>query len=85
MNPSHDENGCPARRVPFLGFVAGTPIRTPAGFTPIEELQPGDLVECAPGALVEEVFVTESPVVILHLGGVMPEAAEHPLPTPDET
>lgn len=85
MNPTHDENGSPARiRVPFLGFAAGTPIRTPAGFTPIEELQPGDLVGGAPGALVEEVFVREQPIVLLHLGGVTPATAEHRLPKPDE-
>jgi hypothetical protein len=85
MNPQHDENGIPSNtRPPFLGLVAGTPIRTPTGFTPIEDLKPGDLVGFAPGVLVEEVFVREQPIVLLHLGGVLPATAEHPLHNPDE-
>lgn len=30
---------------PVLGFVAGTPIRTPEGSKPIENIKPGDLIQ----------------------------------------
>jgi hypothetical protein len=33
---------------PFLGFIAGTPIQTAHGSVPIEELQPGDLIQTQP-------------------------------------
>jgi hypothetical protein len=33
---------------PIIGFVAGTPLLTPEGVKPIEELRPGDLIETRP-------------------------------------
>lgn len=68
---------------PILGFAAGTPIRTPEGSKPIEEVKPGDLIGSAPGAQVEEVFQTERPTVLLRLGGrVIHTPAEHPFYVP---
>ncbi len=55
--------------MPIFGFVAGTPIRTPEGSKPIEDVKPGDLIGSAPGAQVEEVFQTEQPIFLLRLGG----------------
>ena len=78
---------------PFLNifracFAAGTPIRTPAGWTAIERLRPGDLVlsrdefdplgPVGPKA-VEEVFERVSPVLDLRAGGrVVRTTGEHP-------
>jgi hypothetical protein len=33
---------------PIIGFVAGTPILTPTGSTPIGQLRPGDLIQGQP-------------------------------------
>jgi hypothetical protein len=30
---------------PILGFVAGTPLLTPSGRKPIDQLRPGDLIQ----------------------------------------
>jgi RHS repeat-associated protein len=69
-------------------FTAGTPIRTPDGFTNIEELRVGDLIlsrdEYEPtgdvsAKVVEELFVSEGLVWHLHAGGqVIRTTADHP-------
>jgi len=38
----------PYPNYPIIGFVAGTPILTPAGHLPIEELRPGDVIRTRP-------------------------------------
>ncbi|VTU02537.1 rhs repeat-associated core domain-containing protein : : PT-HINT: Toxin_43 [Gemmataceae bacterium] len=75
-------------------FAAGTPIRTPEGSRPIEEFKPGDMVlsrdENDPSGpvvpkMVEEVFVRESLVWHLHVGGhVIRTTAEHPFYVEDK-
>lgn len=74
-------------------FTAGTPLRTPDGATPIEQLKPGDLVlardEYDPTGpveekLVEEVFVYESQVLYLTVGGQrIGTTSEHPFYVPE--
>ena len=69
-------------------FVAGTPVRTPQGATPIEQLQMGDAVisrsEFGPAhetntQYVEEVFKLNSSVFELTIGGkTIDTTAEHP-------
>jgi hypothetical protein len=69
-------------------FPAGTPIRTPTGWKPIEDVQVWDVVlskpEDGPGAdvaikQVREVFTRVSPVLNLHAGGrVIRVTPEHP-------
>ena len=80
MNEPHDQHKKPANAAkPILGFAVGTPIRTPEGSKPIEDVKPGDLIGSAPGAQVQEVIQTEQPVFRLHLGGtVIRTTAEHP-------
>jgi hypothetical protein len=84
MNEPHHQHKKPADAPrPILGFAAGTPIRTPEGSKPIEDVKPGDLIGSAPGAQVQEVFQTEQPVFLLHLGGtVIRTTAEHPFYVP---
>ena len=73
----------------FIGcFAAGTPIRTPEGSIPIEEIKPGDVVlsrsEFDPSGpvetrVVEEVFVRTAPVLELRVGGrTIATSCEHP-------
>jgi hypothetical protein len=38
----------PRPNFPILGFVAGTPLLTPEGHKPIDELKPGDLIQTQP-------------------------------------
>ena len=38
----------PRPNYPIVGFVAGTPILTPEGSTPIEQLRPGDVIQSQP-------------------------------------
>ena len=45
MTPPPDQ---PRSNVPIIGFVAGTPLLTPTGSTPIEHLRPGDLIQGQP-------------------------------------
>jgi hypothetical protein len=69
-------------------FIAGTPIRTPSGSVPIEEIQAGDLVlsrseKDTEGAIqakvVEEIFIRSGLVFKLGLGGQeIGTTAEHP-------
>jgi RHS repeat-associated protein len=69
-------------------FAAGTPLLTPDGATPIEQLKPGDRVlardESDPAGpveakVVEEVFVYESQVLYLTVGGRrIGTTSEHP-------
>jgi hypothetical protein len=67
-------------RKPILGFVAGTPILTPNGSVPIEQLRPGDSVQARPAGEVCGVFVTRKPIFLLHLNGkVIRTTADHPL------
>lgn len=33
---------------PFVGFVAGTPILTARAYKPIEDIQPGDMIQVQP-------------------------------------
>ncbi|MCI0702169.1 MAG: Hint domain-containing protein [Planctomycetia bacterium] len=48
-NPSEQPNTeQPRPSNPITGFVAGTPIRTWDGSVPIEQLQPGDLIQMPP-------------------------------------
>jgi hypothetical protein len=57
---------------PIFGFVAGTPLRTPAGDKPVEELRPGDLIQveaCEEKHVVHDVFVTHKPILVLHQSG----------------
>ncbi len=39
----------PRPNMPIIGFVAGTPLLTPAGHKPVEELRPGDFIQTQPG------------------------------------
>lgn len=84
MSQPHEQHKKPAdASKPILGFAAGTPIRTPEGVKPIEDVKPGDLIGSAPGALVEEVFQSEQPGFLLRLGGkVIRTTAEHPFYVP---
>lgn len=84
MSEPHDQYKKPANAPkPTLGFAAGTPIRTPAGSKPIEDVKPGDMIGSAPGAQVQEVFQSEQPIFLLHLGGkVIRTTAEHPFYIP---
>ena len=84
MSEPHDHRKKPADiPKPVIGFAAGTPIRTPEGSKPIKDVKPGDVIGSAPGALVEEVFQTEQPIVLLRLGGkVIRTTAEHPFYIP---
>jgi hypothetical protein len=69
-------------------FAAGTPVLTPDGQKPIEELRPGDLVLSrsehdlhAPPEprLVRDTFVRVAPVIVLQIDGVtIRTTAEHP-------
>ncbi|QEL14866.1 fibro-slime domain-containing protein [Limnoglobus roseus] len=69
-------------------FPAGTPIRTPAGWCPIEALRAGDAVlsrdehdpdGAVTAKVVEEVFTREGLVWNLHVGGrLVQTTAEHP-------
>jgi RHS repeat-associated protein len=69
-------------------FVAGTPIRTPGGFIPIEQLQSGMVVlsrnEFDPDGpvaakVVDDVFVREAPTVDVRVGDrVIRGTLEHP-------
>jgi hypothetical protein len=81
MNPLPDDqhDNPPNTPKPIFGFAAGTPIRTPEGSKPIEDVKPGDMIGSAPGAQVQEVFLTEQPIFMLHLGSsVIRTTAEHP-------
>jgi hypothetical protein len=70
-------------------FVAGTPLLTPTGATPIDRLRVGDLVlarsEFDPNGpveakVVEEIFVRTAPVVRVRVSGqVLETTREHPL------
>lgn len=64
---------------PIFGFAAGTPIRTPEGSKPIEQVRPGDMIQGRPAGEVCEVFVTRKPIFLLHLSGqVIRTTADHP-------
>ncbi len=80
MSEPHDQHKKPADAAkPILGFAAGTPIRTPEGSKPIEDVKPGDMIGSAPGGQVQEVFLTEQPIFLLRLGSnVIRTTAEHP-------
>lgn len=69
-------------------FVAGTPIRTPMGSTPIDQLRAGDLVlsrdehhrefDVMPRA-IEEIFERKSEIIELHVAGqTIQTTKEHP-------
>jgi hypothetical protein len=38
----------PRPNYPILGFVAGTPLLTPSGHKPIEDIKPGDMIQTQP-------------------------------------
>ena len=75
-------------------FAAGTPIRTPQGQMPIEQLRVGDLVlsrdEHDPNSpvaakVIEEVFVRQGEILNLHVGGrVIKTTPEHPFYVKDQ-
>jgi RHS repeat-associated protein len=79
--------GVSARRLFESCFVAGTPLLTPSGSKPIEQIAVGELVlaraEDAPttpieAKRVEEVFVRVAPILHLHMDGqVIRTTAEH--------
>src|SRR5207253_8659949 len=49
MSEPHDKHENPADAPkPIIGFVAGTPIRTPEGSKPFEDVKPGDLIVSRP-------------------------------------
>lgn len=59
-------------QIAIFGFAAGTPLLTPAGDKPIEELRPGDLIQvkpCEERHVVHDVFVTHKPILLLHHSG----------------
>jgi hypothetical protein len=60
MSQPHDKHDNSANAPkPIIGFAGGTPIRTPEGSKPIEDVKPGDMIGSAPGAQVQEVFLTD--------------------------
>jgi hypothetical protein len=69
----------PEPNPPILDFVAGTPLLTPEGHKPIEQLRLGDMIQARPAGEVCGVFVTRQPIFLLHLNGqVIRTTADHP-------
>jgi hypothetical protein len=42
------EHAMPDQPHPFTGFAAGTPLLTPDGIKPIEDIKPGDIIQVQP-------------------------------------
>lgn len=40
----------PRPNFPIIGFAAGTPVLTPEGYKPIEDIKPGDFLQTRPDA-----------------------------------